>query len=232
MNFTSGKNNLAMSNVYAQFTNRMLPEIAQNLSTKFSASELQLIGEAGLIGENGLIGTNGIISTRNYSGIPESILWQLMKKRPGIAQVTNSRNTAMNAILYRLENMIKYGVVLQNSDYVINYRYTPTGILFNTDDNTVRTIRVYMPFFNNNTSDVNMSDISWTDKSFVGTFTSIFLQFMTEFNIFCDKAVSENVIETATTTPSVPSPTIVKDTINTFKTIIDSSALNYTIDPP
>ncbi len=70
------------TSIVDMLSRKMSTPLAERLSTRFSADELKLIDKNGLIGENGLIGTNGVMSVKNYSGIPESVLWKMMKKKP------------------------------------------------------------------------------------------------------------------------------------------------------
>ena len=212
-------------------SNKMPVDLAQSLSTKFSANEWALIGTNGLIGENGLIGTNGVIAVKNYSGIPESVLWKIMKKKPLDTFMNDEHNVAMNAILYRIENMLKYGIILQNGQgqHMVSFCKSPQNIAFDVNDTTLHTVGIYMPFFNGNAlgNAQGISNISWTTQIYTDTFQDIFLTLITEFNTFCDKSIQLLIVSDVTTPPVIPPPTIVKDTIANFKSIVDSSAFTY-----
>lgn len=201
--------------------------LAQNLVNKFSYNEWALIGTNGLIGENGIIGTNGVMSVRNYGGISESILWKLIKKKPNVNHINNEHNIAMNSILYRIENILKYGIILQNGGYYVSFGKNVANIPFNVNDTSLHTVNIYMPFFNGNPNNLNANGISWTTQIYADTFQNIFLTLITEFNVFCDKSVQLQIVDDVTTPPIIPPPTIVQDTIANFKSVVDSSTFTY-----
>jgi hypothetical protein len=142
---------------------------------------------------------------------------------------------AMNAILYRIENMLKYGIILQNGQgqYMVSICKNPQNVAFNVNDTTVHTVGIYMPYFNGNAlgNPQGLSNISWATQIYADTFQDIFLTLITEFNMFCDRSVQMNIVTDVATPPVIPRTTIVKDTIASFKSIIDAAAFTYSFTP-
>ena len=189
-----------------------------SLSQFFSTTESTLITKFYNISNNALIGTNGLgassligengYSIKSYGGIPESILWKLMKKKP--SDTPDDYCVSMNAILFRLENMLKYGILLDlnSQSYTVSFGVDPNNINFDVSSTQTYTVHMYLP----NVDDTGT--VSWTDKIATGTFQKIFIQLLTLFNLFCDK--STNMVLVTTPPPPTITPTVVTGIISNF----------------
>jgi hypothetical protein len=108
----------------------------------------------------------------------------------------------------------------------VSFGTDASNIAFDVNDTTVRTVNIQMPYFNGG-GNPGLSDVSWSSLQYTDTFQNIFLTLITAFNVFCDKSVQTNIVDDVTTPPTIPPPTIVKDTIANFKSVIDSAAFAY-----
>jgi len=186
-----------------------------NIQEIFSPTELLNLNNNGLIGTNGLIGENGLqLNTQQfyYGGLPESVLWCIMKKKPMTdTQSDSSTGHALNSILYKLENMLMHGI---GPDKRICFFSVNGSQPFDETSATKQTVIINMPKLNT----VNGS-VSWTEVTYNDTCVNIFVSVMGSFNQFCDNAVTNNMISDNTTQPMVPSTTTM---ISSFRDVLQS----------
>ncbi len=201
-----------------------------SLSAQFSNVELGRLHASGLIGENGLIGTNGLVSPLSYGGVPESVLWQIMRKKPRSSAMQDGLNVAMNAILYRIECLLRFGLApsptgtyADGDTYLVGFRSDPANRPFNVDDPRAYALACNLPFLDGVV-------VRWREQRLVDALPRLFVAILSVFNTFCEHATRQgDRLDDVTTPPPLPSPTIVRDTIARFASIVDAAAFAYTL---